>query len=147
MANYLSDQLTNALSTPPKLAQASEYFGKMRVYRGRWTVPAGGAAVGDTVEICRFHKSLRLAPLGRMYTDGLGTGVTVSYEVVEPDGNVVTLKSGVDVSAAGYDYVDAASTVTYAGSKEGEYIFRIKIGGASATAGKFVDVWPVFIQD
>jgi len=147
MANYVADPLAQTGQTPPYQAPASQYFGKLRVYRGRFTIPSGGLAVGDTIEICKFHKGMILAPLGRMYSNGLGSGVTVTYEVVEPDGNVVNIKSGVNVAAAGYDDIDGGSSVMYEATKEGEHTFRLKIGGASATAGKYVDVWPVFVQD
>lgn len=60
MASHKSTQETKRTSIPPKMLSTTEAHGRVRVAYFDFTVPAGGAAVGDTVDLARLPKGARI---------------------------------------------------------------------------------------
>jgi len=74
MAAYKSVQETKRTNVPPKMLAPDELKGRIRVAYFDYTVPAGGIALNDTVDLCTLPLGARL--LGGRYANSAmgGTG-------------------------------------------------------------------------
>lgn len=130
MANFLSDQLTNAAASPPVMNE-STVASKEHTRVFTWT---GDAAQNDTVQLCKIPKGAKIingrcgfTAFGALVTLSLGDGTTAAKYL-----------SAADVSAAGAS--DFANTIALKGlgsdsDLAAEVTLTATLGGANPASG------------
>ncbi len=105
MAVHKSDQIANEKATPRVMVKPSERHGRRRVAYFSFTVPTGGAAVNDTVELAKV-------PAGARILDG-----RIAFEAMSTGAGDAGIQLGDGTTAAKYlgtTSVDAAGTADFA---------------------------------
>ena len=81
MALFKSLQITNAEAVPAILGDPSEQGGRVRRKYFSFTVPAGNAAINDTVQLTRIPKGARLLG-GKIAAEAMSTaGAVASIQI------------------------------------------------------------------
>lgn len=137
-----STQLTGADANPPVLADASDYFGKLRVIRATY-VTDGTETVGTEIELARLHKGLRAVPLGKLMHQALGTSTTLAVGINGTSGLLAAAES---TSSAGEVALDDESGWGYENTQDSLSIVAT-VGGATLTAGRTIDCFLVVTQE
>jgi hypothetical protein len=76
MPNFKSDQKTKWDAEDVLRLKPSEYFGRLRVATFQYTIPAGGLASGDTLELCVLPKGGTIIG-GQLVHDGIGNSIVI----------------------------------------------------------------------
>lgn len=105
MTAHKSVQETKRQASPPKMLATDELAGRVRIAHFKFTVPAGDAAIDDTIDLTTLPKGARIIA-GHL-----------AYEAMSTGGAAASVQIGTAASAAKYlgtTSVDAAGTTAFA---------------------------------
>lgn len=130
MTVHKSDQITKLDADPPERLLPDENGGKVRRLYFSFTVPVGGVAINDTVELAALPQNARVFG-GYAEWDAMTTGAGAATMAI---GDGVTAARFLEATS-----VDAAGSSPVADTRARGY--ATKLGGGRLTATATVEAW------
>lgn len=144
MAEYYSDQITNADASPSLRNNSNISGGRVRREGFTYTVPAGGVAAADTIQLAKLKSGSRFYG-GKLEHDAVGAATsTLSIG----DGTTATkykAATAVD-SAGGFTFGDTVA-LGFMDEVSGELVITATVGTAALTAGKVIRGYVEYMAD
>lgn len=146
MAVHKSTQLANLALSPPVFGDASEGGGRVRKKWFDFTVPAGNAAVNDTVELLRIPKGSRILG-GKIATDGMSSGAGAA-SIQLGDGTTATKYLGTtSVDTAGTSEFANTLALNFGEKLASELLLTATVITEAWAAGKLLKGYVEYAQD